>query len=510
MTGTPRAKPGLLKSLLPGLVLCGLFYAAAVPLILSGMNKSRGATDQLNYHEPAILLLAQRGVPSGLEPDIWLSATTPLYHIMLAGAISLVGDSAHVLQLVGSVFTAGLLIAVAALCARRLDAPRPLLTAFALTLPIAASIYVFSAGAWLLPDNAAWLMAVGVVAVSLRKSICPAWAAFGLLAMTLLVLFRQSHLWAAAMLWAAAWIGRSASADDTEPPLRAQLLNNFGSRFGLGLVGLSVTLPAFAIVGFFAAWWGGLVAPPFQNFNAGVSPAAPAIILAQAGIIGTFFVGWLLQGIRTLISQHRALLMSAIAIGVLAALMPETTYDPSEGRSSGLWNLVKIAPTIGRTSLVVVALAPVGSVAITAWMIAQPWRDRWVFIAGVLGFVAAMSATSNAWVRYHEPWLLILAAVMSAGVVRTESAAVRMSRWLGPIALAGMLAAANALSLDAGPPKDLRRLLPGQLHWPEDFPGTRSGLVTARWPTEADLTARGRALLEAEAAAGDSGHTPDP
>src|SRR5690606_16517033 len=84
--------------------------------------------------------------------DDYIVVMTPGYHLTVA-VVARLGASEMVMQLVGSLYTLALLMTLATLCAV-MSGPR---RALVLTAPVAVSLYVFSAGVWLLPDNAAWL-----------------------------------------------------------------------------------------------------------------------------------------------------------------------------------------------------------------------------------------------------------------------------------------------------------------------------------------------------------------
>ena len=70
-----------------------------------------------------------------------------------------------------------------------------------------------------------------------------------------------------------------------------------------------------------------------------------------------------------------------------------------------------------------------------------------MMLGALAGFTAAVTMTHNAWARYHEPFLLLFAAVCSALVVANDdgedSVGVRLRalRFLGVAALCCILAA---------------------------------------------------------------------
>lgn len=441
----------------PTAVILGLFAAAAIPLILTGGVPGRAGWDHYNFHEPMIRRVAREWP----WPDVsnYLSATTPLYHWLLAAVARYISDSTAVLQIVAAGFTVALL----ALLVRAVTAALPDRPALALVLvaPFAASLYVFPSGVWLLPDNAGWLGVLAVWLVALR----PNWAwrhmllAAGIL--LLLVLTRQIHIWAAALVWAAAWLGACEHPDDPAGPILpvAWLLHPRADRLcGAALAGV-LTLPAFAIVAGFVAVWGGLTVPRFQGLYAGLGPATPAFLLSLLAVYSAFYAGWLLPGVGESMRRHGAALIAAAAVGLVLAVIPETTYSVEAGRFGGLWNLTRKVPAIAERSPVLLVGAPLGAATLVLWLAVLSVRDRVIMLTALVAFGAAHSASPQTWQRYQEPMLLML-IVLAAARSRTASRSAVPSRWgraavvAGPVALAIIFAAQNAAAVARG--KDAR------------------------------------------------------
>lgn len=265
----------------PTVIVVGLFLLAAVPLIVIQHDRGRGRFDQLNYHEPAVLRFAEQWP----TPDVsdYLSATTPGYHLVLAAVAHYVSDSLVVLQLVGSLFTVGLLVVLTRWLSGRVGT----VTATLLGLSVICSLYVFGAGVYILPDNAAWMLVLGVLLLSLRPRADLAFYLGGGGLLLLLIVTRQSHLWALGMLLAAGWLGSAftpISGGFGEIP---GLLTQPGRRIGRAGLVVLCALPAIGVLAwFYRVWGGGLTVPIYQDYMKGPNPATPAIILAQMGIIG--------------------------------------------------------------------------------------------------------------------------------------------------------------------------------------------------------------------------------
>ncbi|HHN78425.1 MAG TPA: hypothetical protein ENK11_07120, partial [Phycisphaerales bacterium] len=365
----------------PVVLVVGAFLLAAVPLIVTQHDRGRGRFDQVNYHEPAILRFAEQ-LP---RPDVsdYLSATTPGYHLVLAVAARVISPSPVVLQLVGALFTVGLL----GLLTRWLTPRAGAGPAAAMGLGLAASIYVFSSGVFLLPDNAAWLGVLGVLLIALRPRIDRITLFGGGAVLLALVLTRQSHLWAAGTLWAAGWLGAEFHPKPGVVGEIRSLLSDFPARLRRLLVVMLATLPAFAAVGWFVHLWGGLTVPIYHDYMQGVNPATPAFILAQIAVIGAFHAGFWFRPGWELVRRKPGLVLGVLAMGVLIAVLPATTYDPDAGRYSGLWNIAKKFPDIGgHTNVFLLVLAPAGAAILAAWLAGLDARSRWIMLAALAGF----------------------------------------------------------------------------------------------------------------------------
>lgn len=445
---TPARTP-----LWPTLAIVALFLAPALVLILSGALLGRPAWDQHNYHEPMIRTFAREWP----NPDFsnYLSATTPLYHLVLAAVARYISSSTVALQIAGSLFTVALLALISHACARRMPG-RPWL-ALAACLPLTASLYVFPAGVWLLPDNAGWLGVAALLLIALRPRVTVATLVAGAIVLGLLVLTRQIHVWCAALLWVVAWMGDRdgpTAVGDGEPLLPvADLMTNASARLGRTLLAVVLTAPAFALVGLFVSTWGGLTVPRYQGMYHGWGPATPAFVLSLLAIYSVFFGGWLAPALLEAIRNRRATLACAAVLGLLAAAAPDTTYNLDQGRFSGLWQIVEKAPILaGRTSLLLLILAPLGAMALALWLAPLKRRARVVMLTAFVAFVASQMASPLPWQRYHEPMLLMLIALMAcqAGDASSRAPVLRSIMGAGPVLMACLFAVLTGLSINGG------------------------------------------------------------
>ncbi|VAX41557.1 hypothetical protein MNBD_PLANCTO03-893, partial [hydrothermal vent metagenome] len=407
-------------------VVLVVYLLIASILIGSGSTRGRGAWDDVKYHEPTIRTFAEQW--PALDLTDYLSATTPGYHIVLAAAAVWIDDSRLFLQVVGASFTIALYLVVTIWCARRLGAAR----AAACVLPMVGSMYVLFPGVWLLPDNAGWLGVVLILMLALR----PRWdvRAFlaGSIVLAALVMTRQVHLWAAALLCAGAWLGRFGTGE--------QILDQFSRRLGRSATAVLAAVPAMAIVAWFALTWGGLTPPTFQGKVQKMNFAVPAFLLVQIAVLTPWFAGYLAEAASEAWRSARGWILGAAVLGLIVAAVPQTTYSTDLGRYSGYWNIVRSLPVLGgHTSILVLFLAPLGAMSLVVWCVALPRRERWVMAAGLGAFAAAQIMNANCWQRYHEPYLLICmalgAAMLGSAAQRRPPARLAALQIAGPVVL---------------------------------------------------------------------------
>jgi ABC-type amino acid transport system permease subunit len=413
-----RAEGGALVSLpiriLGALIPALLVLVPAWVLILGGALDGRGAHDQLNYHEPAIVKFAAEW-PRPNTAD-YLSATSPGYHLALAAAAQVLGHERVTLQLLASLFSAGLFGLVGFIACGRLGVRRTVV----LMLPLAGSMYLFYPAVWLLPDNAAWLGVVAVVWMSLRWRV-GVLSLIGVMAVTgALVYARQIHLWVLAPVWTAAYLGprEGGSRGNVE---RSELLAwDMPSLFkgeqllGLGRVGVAMAAAALpcGILAVLVREWGGLTPPFFQGAYHGGNTAAPAFVLSLFALFAPWYAVFVWGRLARTMSGGRVGMVIGAALGLAFALASPSTYSTEAGRYSGLWNITRSLPEIGDRSVLILMLSPVGGACVMGMLGMLGRRDRWVMAATLVGFIAAQSASHELWQRYTEPFVLLYLTLM--------------------------------------------------------------------------------------------------
>ena len=407
------------------LALAALLLLPALYLILTGNNNGRAAFDATAYHLRFIRDLTAQFPNFDLSNP--LTATTPGYHILLATVAQVGGSSLVALRLTSALIGCAFVGLAAFTLARR---TRPS-TALFLGLPLVASIYVVGSAAWTVPDNLAWLCVTAILALALHPASRRWHLALACAVLVALVLARQIHIWAAAMVWIAAFANARARG------------RSFAAAVLAATPWFVATIPAFGTLWLFMRHWGGLTPPRFQNELQGLNLATPAFILLQVAILCAGFLPWVIGPVRRAWQTQRGMLILAGICGVLLAALPVTTASFEAGRFSGWWALVERAPVLaGRTSLLMLVASPLGAISMCALLLGLPARERTILGVSLLAFTAALTSNYYCWQRYHEPLLLVVLPLMC--VMQREarsSSGVRDA--LFPLALAVVLGIAT-------------------------------------------------------------------
>ena len=433
-----------------GLAAIGFFAALALLwlLILSGISHPRTQFDQDLFHLRAITEFAAQW-PSVSVRD-YPSATTPGYHLLLAGLYNLGLSSTLGLRLFSATFAAAIFAIILGWCAAR----RGPIEGLVLACPVLLCPYVLQSGLYLLPDNAAWMLVALILGAALGTTQTPRrWLALSAL-LVVLVGVRQLHIWSAAAIWAGAFASAQWPARSMRNTHLAGggLLADFGGGIRRGLIAGAMTLPAFALLGWFVLLWGGLTPPSFRFAESampgdvqatnvgGISPATPAFMLSLLAIYGGLLLPLMWKALRPVLRERgsQVTLIIAAAVGALLAVVPPTTYA-MRPRIGGLWNVVRAAEVkglviAGHTSPVIVLLAALGAAVVVLLLLCGRPRVRLVLGISLLAFMAAGTAQALSWQRYFEPMLLMWVALAVA--CRAEADSER--RWPPLVAAASL------------------------------------------------------------------------
>ena len=400
------------------LALAVLYALLVIPVIISGRGGTNEAGDAAMYHEPVIETMVEQWP----NPDIvnYRSTTSPGYHLLMAGLIKVTGSEmvqAPVIRLTNALLTWLLVAAVfwwaSAFCGSWL--------ALALTTPLLLSSYTLGGGIWLTTDTPAWaFVALGVGGSLATIKATPARFAFLGLCITLAVSARQLHVWAIAPIgllavcagplsrWIPEWI---RFGDDAEKKSWA--------RFAWGML---CALAPLALLVWFVSIWGGLTPPEYRfKHDAGVNPATFAFALSLCAVFGVYFLPSALDEIKKGALRNKWLWL-CVGIALLLAIVPATDWVRIENPDGSRWNprdngwlwrpVVQKAPDLfGRTSVVILLLAPMGAVAV--WMLRQAAASAGrgvqanVLLLTMLGWLGAQATNTLAGQRYFETMILI-------------------------------------------------------------------------------------------------------
>lgn len=425
------------------IVIVALFAMIAAAFIATGTMRGLGAKDDVRYHHIAI-----EGFISEwpwLDFSDYESATTPGYHAVVATGGQLT-DARWWLRAVGALFTAGLLFTLARSLRHRMSAA----AAIACSLPVLCSMYVLNAGVYLLPDNAGWLGVLGVMLIALRARFGFREILLSSLLLFALVWCRQIHIWTASMIWAAAWVSARTSGN-TNSVLAGVPIDHVRDRASRMLTAMLACAPAFVVIGSFYVLWGSRLSPPqFGDLHTeGLSGSTPAFFLSLFGIASAFFAGWWLPSLRRAWNRSRGSVIGVVAAasvcGLLVSILPITTFSVDAGRFSGIWNAVRKFPVVADRSVLLAALSTFGAVMLGVQCLSLPSKPRVILLSGMLWFLMALSANPQVWQRYHEPFVLILVAVMASHAGGEPNKPERSLRLIGPLALAALLGALAAM-----------------------------------------------------------------
>jgi hypothetical protein len=395
-TARPWGRPALV-----GLALVVASYLVIV-FVGTGLSSERtaegrteglpaAAYDEVYYHRPVI----EQFAAAWPAPDLrnYASATTPGYHLVMAGLSRTLGMSAARALMALVCLLVPMLVYVALL-----RAAGPLNAALGAGALVVSS-YVVASSVWITTDNFALLFVSTALIAMLRaldtegrhRAVAMTIASVAVVGA---VLTRQIHIWLCGPLFISTLVAGRAH--------RPTLL--------IGIVGCTVTT---VVVASFMALWGGLTPPLFTAQHAGgFNFAAMPYILGLFGGVSLLYIGF----ITPTMADARALALGAL-LGVAGAAVFTTSPDFDAGRWGGvLWRLASHAPVVAGRSVVFLVLGGLGGAAAAVWL-RRTWRSGGgVLMLAMLAFACAHTANSQVWQRYYEPFILVLVALLASRV----------------------------------------------------------------------------------------------
>ena len=359
-------------------VLCG-------PLLGSDITVFDDLDERL-FHLPTI----EKFMGEMPRPDVsdYPSATTPLYHLVMAAFGLAVGGEIGALRVINLVISIGALVCAGWAVGRR--------NAIAV-LPLALSPYFIGPAVRLSTDNAALMavfLTVGLMARDEDRPLSPGLAA------TAAILTRQIYAWLLGLLLIEA--------------IRQGHLKRW----------LGLALPSICLA-LMLATWGTLTPPSFAKGHAqGLNPDTAVFALAMFGLYGPFFGGWLAPVART---HWRRLVIAAVIAGLgLAAISMPHTADPNRW-GGAVWQLAARTPLLLEVNLSFWILVPIGAAVLTA--IGSSGKRGMLLSVAVALWLIANLASARAYQKYYDPMALFVLAMSIQGLTGWRRA------WAGPALL---------------------------------------------------------------------------
>lgn len=393
--------------LLPLLAASLVVTASTAVAITDAGRTTAGSRDQRGSHLPTIIALA-RALPHVDVASIDV-ATGPLFHVLVAVPVRLLGLSAVGAQVAGSALAACCAVLVLT-SSRTVASPA---TRALLAAPLMLSAYFWQSALWLNTDDTALLFGLTSLLLALRDRRLLTCTLVGLL-LACAVATRQSWVWLL-------------------PPTTVAVLLPWAPRRSTSLRLVAVCAPPTVVLAFLLVSWGGLTPPAFQGGNA--TPPSAISVSYTAALSASFLLPLALSATS---SGRPWLGRAGIAAGLVAALpaalSPSEATITSNARAGGwLWEVVRLAPGLGGRSPLLIALAFLGGVTLVQVTHQVDRRVRWVVVVGVLSLALTLTPGVNLYQRYTEVPLLLLALVLSREVCRRRALA---RRW--PLVLVGL------------------------------------------------------------------------
>ena len=389
------------------------FYILALPLILLDYNNGRAFADQTNFHLPTIIYFVQQ-----FDFSDYPSATTPGYHLLLAIVGKFFSSNEVFLKIISSLFTAAFIGLISNMLYSHFGKIKTLL----LLLPMIYSIYIFPAGVWLLPDNLAWLSVAGILILAMDSP--PTKKQYIYLGFILItaMLIRQPNLWLAAAIW-----GSSLAYYFFEK-------QSLDKKLSMILQSILATVPAFVLFYMFYQMWGGLVPPSFQIAHEHISLSVPAFFFAAFFVYSLFFFPIFFGSIKHLIFENKyRWIMFGLVLGFVVSILPDTSYSVELGRSSGLWNFVKLAPSYLNKSSLIVVLSTLGGGMYFSMMLLIKKDLRFIIMLSTLAFLVALIPNAFVYERYFTGYIfIVIYLVLSQSTVQRWNVSSIMI-WVSPI-----------------------------------------------------------------------------
>ncbi len=323
--------------------------------------------DERLFHLPTI----QQFMVQFPQPDLvdYPSATTPLYHLLMAGVGLVLGDG------IGGLRGANLVLSLLALWSA-IWAMGHGTRAALMAVPLALSPYFVGPAIRLSTDNAALLGVFLTLGLLVRDPERPLGTG---IAAAATVMTRQIHAWVLGLLLLRAIQGRTR-------------------RHWVGLA-----LPGLMLAGAITTW-GALTPPAFaRGHSSGLNSHTLVFAVSMFGLYGPFLVGWLGPAAWS----HRGRVAGAAAAAVLGLGFLTMPYVEDPNRWGGaVWQLAARSPELLDVPLSFWVLVPIGAGVLAA--IGSSSRQGAFLVLAVGLWLVVNLASARAYQKYYDPMTLFV------------------------------------------------------------------------------------------------------
>lgn len=415
----PESQSFLHNKILPYIVLALIFLILVVPLIHKPEIDIYDARDEDSFHFPTVRDFWD-DFPA-FDLTNYRSATTPLYHIVLALAAQILGLAVVPLRLISAVISLICLLFFYRYLSTRGDN----LAALVFAALLLFSPYFIGPAIRLSTDNAALLLAI--LTIYTMDTMPPITRNFWLTNFLTLVtvLTRQIYAWL---------LGVYAIFHLWRSKLRGPKL--------LRMI-LPMLLPGGGLA-YFVFLWKGLTPPLFAgHFSYGLNWDVPVYIVSLIGFYALFFSPWLLKIYRHNQGLFPIILSMAIAVAYLLLHPVSNAYPVADGsifyRGGALWLIASRLPNIFSSALLFWILFPLGLACLVVMARYLASRQEYLVMICLALWLAANMTNKDTYQKYYEPFLLFFIGY----VVVTIKLEREKYAWIGPlILLAGFMGVA--------------------------------------------------------------------
>jgi hypothetical protein len=365
------------------LLITGLYLSITVPQVFDTELVTFNDKDEARYHYITILDF-RREWPK-LDLIHYKSATTPLYHIVMAGISFLTGPDLIRLRLVHLLFGIACLLVIYRYLKLRIGRRKGAL--FSILLLV--SPYFIGPATRLSTDPAAFCFAALAI-YELDTQICctcrPMRATGWIL---LAALIRQVYAWLILFYILVYWLPKDGKTADRSGFIRY----------------LVPILAPLCVMGYFLLAWGGLTPPLFaEHTKQHINGDVPVYVFSLFGLYSFFWAGHYLSWRRGFRIPMLFLAGMMLLSWIYLAVNP-IFYMPKSGMGGLLWKLSDFLPKWHKTSILFWLLFPLGIYTLTLFYL-HLYRMKDFFLMTCFPmWLASNMLNTTIYQKYYDPFL---------------------------------------------------------------------------------------------------------